>query len=108
MLLQEWGHDVVPSYSGAAALQIADSFCPDAVILDLVMPGMDGCEVARQLRQTDGGKLTIICVSGHGKPEHRRQSKEAGRAYHLLKPADLDELQRLLAACPSNPAGSPG
>jgi CheY-like chemotaxis protein len=69
------------------------------VILDIGMPGMDGYEVARRLRQSLGQKLMIICLSGHGTPEHRQRSQAAGCYHHLLKPADPDELQRLLQSC---------
>jgi CheY-like chemotaxis protein len=96
MLLAAWGFEGRAALDGPSALQIAESFRPDAVILDIAMPGMDGYEVARRLRQTFGEKLTIICVSGLGTEEHRRQSREAGCNHHLLKPADPEELERLL------------
>jgi len=76
--------------------RIAD-FRPDAVLLDLGMPGMNGYEVARQIRKTPGlGKLMLIALTGYASPEDKALTKAAGFDYHMVKPVDLDELQRLL------------
>jgi two-component system CheB/CheR fusion protein len=73
------------------------AFHPDAVLLDLGMPGMNGYEVARQIRKTPGlGKLMLIALTGYGSPEDRALTEAAGFDYHMVKPVDLDELQRLL------------
>jgi CheY-like chemotaxis protein len=63
------------------------------------MPGMDGLEVARRARQLrEGRDLTLIALTGWGQEADRRRSREAGIDYHLVKPVDLEELGRLLAA----------
>jgi CheY-like chemotaxis protein len=98
MLLEAWRYEVRTALNGESALQIADRFRPNVVILDLGMPQMDGFEVARRLRRDYAGELKIICVSGYGAPADRQRTKEAGFDHHLLKPADPDELQRLLQA----------
>jgi CheY-like chemotaxis protein len=98
MLLRLPGHEARVAYDGPAAVALAQSFRPALVLLDLGMPGMSGAEVARRLRQLPGaGRLLVVCVSGFGDEQARRLSAEAGCDRHLLKPVDLDELQRLLA-----------
>jgi two-component system CheB/CheR fusion protein len=73
------------------------AFHPDAVLLDLGMPGMNGYEVVRQIRKTPGlGKLMLIALTGYGSPEDKALTAAAGFDYHMVKPVDLDELQRLL------------
>jgi DNA-binding response OmpR family regulator len=106
ILLEAWGHRACTAFAGESALALAEAFRPDVVILDLGMPKMDGYEVARRLRQTFGEGLRIICLSGYGRAEDRQRSREAGCDHHLLKPADLDELQRLLQFC-EREAGRP-
>jgi CheY-like chemotaxis protein len=84
-------------YDGAAALDAAASFQPDVVFLDLGMPGMDGFETARRLRQLfDGRDVLIVALTGWGEAEHRRHSREAGFDEHLAKPVDVDVLRRIL------------
>ena len=66
-------------------------------LLDLGMPGMNGYEVARQIRKTPGlGKLMLIALTGYGGPEDKALAEAAGFDYHMVKPVDLDELQRVL------------
>ena len=68
------------------------------VLLDLGMPGMDGFDVARQLRKMPGGpERLVVALSGYGQEDHRRRSREAGFDHHMTKPADLDRLFALLA-----------
>ena len=70
---------------------------PDVVLLDIGMPGMDGLEVARRLRQDLGLKKALfIALTGYGRDEDRRRSQEAGFNAHLIKPADVHALERLL------------
>jgi two-component system CheB/CheR fusion protein len=89
-------------HSGPAAIQLAGQWLPDIILCDLGMPGMDGYETCRRLRQLPGlGKVLIAAVSGYGSEEDRRQSKEAGFDRHLVKPvgrAALEELVNSAAA----------
>ena len=87
-------HDVRTAHSGEEALQIAASFQPRVVFLDLGLPGISGYEVARQLRerQTAGQRLEIVAVSGYGQPEDQARSKSAGCDSHLVKPVDVERL----------------
>jgi DNA-binding response OmpR family regulator len=100
ILLKLWGHEAFTARDGWAAVNAVDHFRPDVVLLDIGLPGLDGYEVARQLRQGGGKQPVIICVSGHGRAEDRRQSRAAGCDHHLIKPADPDELQCLLQTVP--------
>ncbi len=67
------------------------------VLLDIGMPGMSGYEVARRLRaQPDFKDTLLVAVTGWGSPEDRRRTQEAGFDYHLTKPADLQEVEKML------------
>ena len=99
LLLENLGADVHTATDGPAALDEVDTYRPSVMLLDIGMPGMDGLEVARRVRQrTDGRELTVIALSGWGQDEDRRRSREAGVDYHMVKPVDLDELGRLLTS----------
>jgi two-component system CheB/CheR fusion protein len=99
MLLQCWGHDVRTAQDGTAALEIARTFAPDVVLLDLAMPGMDGFEVARRLRgELRLNDALVLALSGFGRDEDRVHALEAGCDRHLLKPVSPDFLKQVLAA----------
>jgi CheY-like chemotaxis protein len=99
MLLRLAGHEVVTAYDGEAGLDMARRWQPDVVLLDIGLPRLDGYEVARQLRRDTGlRKALVVAMTGYGKDEDRRRSQEAGFNAHLVKPVDLDELARLIAA----------
>ena len=98
-LLKAWGHEVQTVYNGPAALEIARSFTPDFVLLDIGLPGMSGYDVARQLRSGDPAhNMVIAAVTGYGQEADRRRSYAAGFDYHLTKPADPQLLRKLLQA----------
>jgi CheY-like chemotaxis protein len=103
-MLKLWGHVVVTARNGATAVKAAEHFGPDVVLLDICMPGMDGYEVARQIRQLPGKQPVIICISGYARDEDGRKAREAGCDHFFAKPADPEMLQRLLQAVE---AGSP-
>jgi hypothetical protein len=103
MLLRAWGYEPVVAYDGPSALALASAGPPAAALLDLALPGMNGWETARRLRQLPGlGALPLIAVTGHGREGDVRRTYEAGFDRHVLKPYDPEELhqtlQRLLAA----------
>ena len=98
ILLKLLGADVQVVYSGPEALDLLPAYRPSAILLDIGMPGMDGHEVARRVRQLPEFRdIMLIALSGWGQEEDRRRSKEAGFDYHLIKPADVNALQSLLA-----------
>jgi PAS domain S-box-containing protein len=95
-------HGVEVAFDGPSALEAAERFRPEAIILDLGMPGMDGYEVARRLRREPTLKNTVlVALSGWGQENDRRRSLEAGFDFHLVKPVELKNLEALLA-CPTN------
>jgi CheY-like chemotaxis protein len=97
LLLSLSGHEAHCAYDGPSALAEARTWHPDVVLLDLQMPGMDGLEVARRLRQDPALEhVFIACISGHGYPVHRDRSLEAGCDEHFIKPIDPKTLQTLL------------
>jgi CheY-like chemotaxis protein len=98
MLLHSLGHETHVAHDGKAALEVAARVRPDVVLLDIGLPGVDGYEVARRLRQIKGAPpMRIIAVTGWGTDADRRRSQEAGFDVHLVKPLDADELARVLA-----------
>lgn len=97
-LLRLQGHEVSVAYDGASALELAKLHQPSLVFLDLGMPGMDGYEVARQLRGIPELQKTVLAaLTGWGQPEDRRRSAEAGFDHHLVKPPDALVVEGLLA-----------
>jgi CheY-like chemotaxis protein len=97
VLLGLWGHQTAEAADGDSALGLAATFRPDAVLLDIGLPGLDGYDVARRLRQLPGlGDVLLIAVTGYGRPEDVAACREAGFDRHLLKPFDPVELERLL------------
>jgi CheY-like chemotaxis protein len=99
LLLGVSGHEVRTAYDGPAALEAAEAFDPAIVLLDIGLPGMDGYEVARRLRQLPGrDKVLLVALTGYGQEEDRRRSREAGFDHHLVKPVDPEVLLALFAA----------
>jgi PAS domain S-box-containing protein len=97
MMLRLGGNDVEIAYEGMAALVTAQSFAPDAVVLDIGLPGIDGYEVARRLRvRPETAKALIVAVTGYGQKEDRERSRAAGFDHHLVKPIESDALLTLL------------
>jgi CheY-like chemotaxis protein len=98
MLLQFLGAEVMVVHDGHAALAAIASFRPAVVLLDLGMPGMNGLEVARRMRQDPAARgVTLVALTGWGQREDRRRTSEAGFDYHLVKPADVGMLQSILS-----------
>jgi CheY-like chemotaxis protein len=98
VLLSLWGHEVHAAHDGAAALEAAQAWQPEVVLLDLGLPGMDGYEVARRLRAAPGSaRPLLVALTGHAQEEDRRRSQDAGIDRHLVKPVEPETLEVLLA-----------
>jgi PAS domain S-box-containing protein len=98
MLLEISGHQVTTAYGWETAINAAESKRPGIILLDIGLPGMDGYEVARRLRQNpDLSGLTLVALTGYGTEEDRRKALVAGFDHHLVKPVELGELKKLLA-----------
>ena len=97
MLFELWGHEVVCVFDGRTALDTAVKFRPDAVFLDIGLPGMDGYEIAERLREIpQASRIVLVAITGYGQDEDRRRSREAGIDHHLVKPVAPETLQKLL------------
>jgi PAS domain S-box-containing protein len=97
MLLEFLGADTHVVDSGPAALAALETFRPDAALMDLGMPGMDGYQVAQRIRQQARlNGIKLIAVTGWGQEGARRSSRASGFDHHLTKPVDIQELQGLL------------
>ncbi|WP_326535271.1 hybrid sensor histidine kinase/response regulator [Pseudorhodoferax sp.] len=95
--LQALGLDTGVAYSGAQALELLPSLRPDLAILDIGMPGMDGYELARRLRQLpEGGRTLLVALTGWGQQRDREATAAAGFDHHLVKPLDPDALLPIL------------
>ena len=98
LVLEMFGHEVRAAYSGPDGVREAAAWRPDVVLTDIGLPGFDGYEVARRIRRTPGlEKAVLAALTGYGSDEDRRLGQEAGFDHHLVKPADPDELQRILS-----------
>jgi len=97
LLLEVDGAEVRVAYDGRSALATAATFLPSSILLDLGMPGMDGYEVARQLREDERhAGMRIIALTGWGQDADRRQTRNRGFSHHLTKPVSLEELHQIL------------
>jgi signal transduction histidine kinase len=104
-LLRLWHHDVSVVHDGCAALDAAREQQPEVVLLDIGLPGLDGYQVARRLREEVGlDHVLLVAMTGYGQPEDRRRSREAGIQYHFVKPVEPLVLRNLLAGA-ALPAG---
>lgn len=98
MLLGMQGHDVQVAHNGHSALELAAAHHPAMIFLDIGMPGMDGYQVARQIRQIPALKSVVLtALTGWGQQEDRRRSAEAGFDHHLVKPPEPQVVEMLLA-----------
>jgi CheY-like chemotaxis protein/nitrogen-specific signal transduction histidine kinase len=98
-LLRLDGHDVRLAHSGPAAVETAQIFNPEVMLLDIGLPGFDGYEVARRWRNEPKSQSTlIVAISGYGQDEDRHRSRQAGIDHHLTKPIDFCALEKMIAA----------
>ena len=98
LLLRTGGHEVRTAHDGYEALEAARAFRPHIVFLDIGLPRMDGYEVARRLRKEPGmEKGLLVALTGYGQEEDRQKALAAGFNVHLVKPADIDTLQSIVA-----------
>jgi PAS domain S-box-containing protein len=101
MMLQSINQDVEIANDGPSAIEQADQRRPDVVFLDIAMPGMNGYDVARAMRQKpELVKTCLVALTGYGHEDDRRRAIEAGFHHHLTKPTSIDQLTQLLSALP--------
>ena len=96
MVARSWGHEIAVARDGTSALTVAKEFQPDCALVDIGLPGMNGYELGRRLRDADR-HLYLVAITGYGRDEDRKKAHASGFDMHLVKPANLDELRNLLA-----------
>jgi CheY-like chemotaxis protein len=96
-LLEIGGHEVLIAHDGEEALQIARESVPAAMILDIGMPRLTGDQVARAVRSEPwGARVLLVAVTGWGEPDDKARTAAAGFDHHLIKPVDVDAVEKLL------------
>jgi CheY-like chemotaxis protein len=101
-VLRLHGHETHVAHDGLEAVTTAERIRPDAVLLDIGLPRLDGYEACRRIRaQSRGRDLLLVALTGWGQDEDRQESRDAGFDAHLVKPVDDEVLLKLLASLPS-------
>jgi CheY-like chemotaxis protein len=102
-LLALLGHQVHTAHDGRLALEEVQTFKPDIILLDLGMPGMDGYETARMVRELPEGRASLlVAITGWGQEDDRRRTEEAGFDFHFVKPVDAAVLEEVLSHVPDD------
>jgi PAS domain S-box-containing protein len=98
MLLEIVGHEVRVAHDGLEAVELAREYRPDAVLLDIGMPRLNGYDACRRIRETAWGRdALVIALTGWGQERDKREARDAGFDYHLVKPVEPAILQQLLS-----------
>ena len=104
-LLELKGYEVETAHDGLEAVDAAAAFQPDVALLDIGMPGLNGYEAARRIREQPWGEaMVLIAVTGWGQDDDKQRAKEAGFDHHLTKPIDTADLEKLLREVAEGPA----
>ncbi|MCE9553983.1 MAG: response regulator [Planctomycetes bacterium] len=97
MLLKMTGHETQTAFDGLAAVETAESFRPDVVLLDIGLPRLNGYEAARKIREQPWGQtMVLVALTGWGQDDDRQKSADAGFNAHLVKPVEYATLNKLL------------
>ena len=96
LLLESWGHQVEVAEDGLEGLSKALAWKPDAAVVDIGLPLLDGYSFARRVRAALSDNILLIALTAYSQPEDRRQALQAGFDVHMSKPADFVELGRVL------------
>jgi two-component system, OmpR family, response regulator len=98
MLLETLGHDVRMAHDGVSALAVVDGFEPEVVILDIGLPGMDGFELAREMRKRPSTQqCLLLALTGYGGDADRQRAHDAGFDHHLVKPVSFEDIEAVIA-----------
>jgi CheY-like chemotaxis protein/anti-sigma regulatory factor (Ser/Thr protein kinase) len=98
MALRLMGHEITTAYDGIEGIEVAKTFKPDVILLDIGLPKLSGYETARRLREQSWGKsIVLIAVTGYGQDEDRQRALAAGFDYHMVKPVNFGELEQKLS-----------
>src|SRR5262249_51380280 len=97
-LLEITGNETYTAHDGLEAVEAAEEFRPDVVLLDIGLPKMNGYDACRRIREQPWGKgMLLVACTGWGQVDDRRKSQEVGFDHHLIKPVDYAILTKLLA-----------
>jgi PAS domain S-box-containing protein len=97
--LELLGHHTFESRGGQGSVELALELQPDVALIDIGLPGLNGYELARQIRSAPAGRnMLLIALTGYGQADDRRRALESGFEMHLVKPLDLDHLGEILSA----------
>ena len=91
------GHEVFEAHDGPSAVRVAQDRQPDTALIDIGLPGCDGYEVARQVRQCCGRAIRLVALTGHDTSEDRSRATDAGFDTYLVKPVNPARLHAMLA-----------
>src|SRR6186997_704018 len=109
MMLSIMGHETRTAHDGESAVETAESFLPEVVLLDIGLPKLNGYEVAQRIREHEWGtSMFLIAVTGWGQEEDRQRSTEVGLNVHMVKPVEPAALERLFAELRNNQTTSKG
>ncbi len=98
MMLSLIGHETRTAHDGFQAIELAEVFQPDLILLDIGLPKLNGYEAARRIRDQSWAKnVFIVAVTGWGQEEDKRRAKEAGFDLHMVKPMEPANLEKVLA-----------
>ena len=98
MMLSIMGHETRTAHDGESAVQAAELFLPEVMLLDIGLPKLNGYEVAQRIRQQPwGASMYLIAVTGWGQDEDRQRSSEVGLNVHMVKPVEPAALEKLLS-----------
>lgn len=104
-MLQMMGHEIIVAHDGLEAIDQTSRWNPELILMDIGMPRLNGFEACRRMRKLPGGsEILIAAMTGWGQEEDRRQSREAGFDYHLVKPVELQAISELLLSLNRRPA----
>lgn len=108
LFLKLEGHDTATAQDGPQAIELARSFKPDVMVIDVGLPGLSGYEVAQQLRATpEGARMLLIALTGYGQAEDVAQALRAGFDHHFVKPMSPEEIHRVITARMEANSGTP-
>jgi CheY-like chemotaxis protein len=98
-LLDAMGNQTQIAHDGLEALAVVEVFRPDVILMDIGMPKLNGYDTCRRIRQQPWGKnIVIVAQTGWGQEDDKKKSQEAGFDFHMIKPVNPLELERLLAS----------
>jgi CheY-like chemotaxis protein len=99
MMMRFLGHETALAYDGVEALETAETFHPDVILLDIGLPKLSGHDVARSIRARPWGKsVMLVALTGWGQDHDRRRSQEAGFDHHMVKPVEFEALRQIMVS----------